>query len=202
MLPLGCTMILCRSWKGHLGRMIRLHISIHSRCPWTEKANPFHLCAWLTHESWSTLGWLHLGPLLFMCPFNFNAWPPIAARRCGQGKLSRFKEAIDENFFWHLFRVLSHFSMDQCPPPINFTWVGSKSHQSLRGYGCLLLESFGTSPLYIIGQSMSKQHMLSSNPSSLYCSSPSASKGLWLMIFTIVVEARAGDLSSNRSNTH
>lgn len=40
---------------------------------------PF-LRAWLTRDSWSMLGWFHLGPLLFMCPFNFNAWPPVAAR--------------------------------------------------------------------------------------------------------------------------
>lgn len=106
--------------------------------------------------------------------------------------------------FWHLFRVLSHFSMDQRPPHINFTWVRSKSKHSRRGYGCLVLESFGTRPLDIIVQSTSKQHMLSSYPSLL--------SGVATIIvvmpykaddtFPAAAEACAEDFSSNGTNIH
>lgn len=53
-------------------------------------------------------------------------------------------------WFWHLFRLLSHFGMDRCPPCINFTWVRSESKHSQRDYGCLVLGCFGTRPLDII----------------------------------------------------
>lgn len=147
--------------------MIRLHIPLCARCPWREGANLFHLCAWLTRAPWSMPRWLQLGPLLFMCPFNLNAWPLIAARDV-DGATVALRGRHGWECFWHSFRVLSHFSMDQCPPHINFTWVRSKSKHARRGYGCLVLESFGTRPLDIRVQSMSKTTYAKQRWSSLY----------------------------------
>lgn len=82
-------------------------------------------------------------------------------------------------WFWHLFRVLSHFSMDQCPAHINFTWVISNSKHSQQGYGSLVPKSFGTKPRDIIVQSMCKQHMLSSYCSPHHNTGTAVSTGLW-----------------------
>ena len=111
--------------------------------------------------------------------------------------------------FWHLFRVLSHFSMDQCPPHINFTWVRSKSKHSRRRYGCLVLESFGTRPLDIIVQSTSKQHMLSMQRALISSSCSRCCFNRFMVtqymaydIISAAAEACAEDFSSNRTNIH
>lgn len=96
-----------------LGRMIRLHMSVHARYPWRGDANLFHLCARRPRrDSPSMPSRLHLYPTLspffpFFFPFFFFTRAPLIsmpdlpvdAGDGPRGKLRRSEGGSDENAF-------------------------------------------------------------------------------------------------------
>lgn len=69
----------CRSWEGLLGRMISCTFLSVPDVPAGRKLTPFIYVLRLPVIN-EACELVTTGPLLFMCPFNLNAWPPTAVR--------------------------------------------------------------------------------------------------------------------------